>query len=400
MNILFLSISIPNGDLRDTITYNFIVKEMEALVDRGHQVFFLSDSISKIVKKNGVCYLPVCSYLENSTYLRRVKNALFYLRHIRHFGLKALVSVSRIMFICGFDRAVCRVINNFKIDVIHTHFFYPHGECAIAAALSEKVPVVATLRGAEVYARSDLEYGAMLDNKFSHIFLKSVFKVSYFTAPNREILQILNEKFDVPIMKLKYLPNGVDLVKENSTALSLKKKNTFLAVGRLIKRKNHKVLIEAFSRLDSQYRLVLVGDGPEIEELERLIRVNGLLNVSIIHEMDKKLLFELMASCLCLVNPSYIEGMPNVVMESLSIGIPCIVSNIKPHNELIVEDLNGYIFNLNDVNSLAIKMNLIIENKDVWLSRENEIIDSVSHFSLARKIEGYELIYSSLCKLK
>lgn len=135
---------------------------------------------------------------------------------------------------------------------------------------------------------------------------------------------------------------------------------TFVFVGRLVGDKGINELVEAFSRLNKKYsdvRLILVG--PREEDLDplkaetiRLIETNDKIN-----EMGRQTDIRpyLMASDV-FVLPSYREGFPNVVLEAASMGLPCIVSNVNGADDAIINNVNGYVIPIKDVEALYAHM--------------------------------------------
>ena len=94
-----------------------------------------------------------------------------------------------------------------------------------------------------------------------------------------------------------------------------------LFVGRLTFQKNVSVLIKAFEYLPSNFKLSIVGDGPELEELKELA-LHHPQRVKLFKPSNDLSIFYDSANIFCL--PSRWEGFPNVIAEALSRGIPCV----------------------------------------------------------------------------
>src|SRR5207249_11127907 len=60
-----------------------------------------------------------------------------------------------------------------------------------------------------------------------------------------------------------------------------------------------------------------------------------------------------------LVLPSWSEGMPNVLLEALAIGLPCVVSDIPAHRNIIGTTSAALIFDPADPQQLAMRINLV-----------------------------------------
>jgi glycosyltransferase involved in cell wall biosynthesis len=399
MNVLFLSINVPANGKRDSITYNFITKEMDLLSKRGYNVYFLSESLKINSEIHKIKYISKNAILEQNTLIRRIKNFLFLIKYFELYWRFSFLDFKKTMGICGIERALDKIIKTYNINLIHTHFFYPEGENGMISAKKHKVPIIATLRGAELYNLPDLEYGAMLEKYYRQMVVQSIKYVDYFTAPNRHLTSRLMDIFDISSEKVEYVPNGVN------TKISIQKieredsEVRFIAVGRLIKTKNFDLLLHALKFLnDSSLKLTIIGEGPLYSHLTNLILKNNIKDISIIDEMPKYKLFNVIASSDCLIHPSFVEGMPNVVLESLAIGIPCLVSNIPAHNELIKEGLNGFLFDPYSQKDLIKKMQFILRNRNILSHMKDYCINSVRRYSIEAKIDKYIEIYEKVFK--
>lgn len=106
----------------------------------------------------------------------------------------------------------------------------------------------------------------------------------------------------------------------------------FISVGSLIHRKDMYTLIKAFLQTDTgeDSVLVILGDGPQITELEKL--ASGAQNVVL--KGNVKNVGEFLQASDVFVSSSLSEGLPNTVLEAMACGLPCILSDIPSHREL------------------------------------------------------------------
>lgn len=394
MNVLFLALNVREPGARDRITYGFIVKEMRALAARGERIFFLAQHTQEHETSDGVSYLARDQVLGAARARRKFENLIFVLRHLRFFWRFLLLDPMRTFAVVGVERAVKRIISEQRIDVIHTHFFYPAGECAIIAGETMKIPIVATLRGAELYERQDLQYGSLSSRFVSWMLRKSLPRVMRITAPNRTLAARLETSFGVSRERIEYLPNGVELDIEVPDREPDPGSFRMIAIGRLIHRKNYQRLIEAMATLDQRsFSLTIIGQGPVEEGLRALARELRVVSVEFRAEVAKADLYVEIARSHVLVHPSLIEGMPNVVLESLLVGRPCLVSDIPPHREIIEEDRTGYFFHPEDVCAIAGVLKKAASRRQALGEMKTACQARAAAFSLDRKIERYTSIY-------
>ncbi|MEI6437348.1 MAG: WecB/TagA/CpsF family glycosyltransferase [Candidatus Omnitrophota bacterium] len=138
------------------------------------------------------------------------------------------------------------------------------------------------------------------------------------------------------------IPNGVripDLVPpgEALAKFGLEQGKYFLAVGRFVPEKGFDDLIEAYAGLkDTSWKLVLVGDADHEDDFSRRLkeRAHGVSGVVLTGFQGGRALQEIYSNAGLFVLPSYYEGLPIVLLEALSYGLNCVVSDIDANREV------------------------------------------------------------------
>ncbi|MCK4497087.1 MAG: glycosyltransferase family 4 protein [Candidatus Aenigmarchaeota archaeon] len=142
--------------------------------------------------------------------------------------------------------------------------------------------------------------------------------------------------------KIKEIPNSVDTELFKPMKIKPGKKKRVIFIGRLSKIKNLYNLIEAFSGLGKDKSLVLIGDGEEgggLKKYAEEIRCDLIFKGKVPHEKIPNELNQ----CHAFVLPSLSEGQPKVLLEAMSCGLPCIVSDIPSLREIIKDGFNGFL---------------------------------------------------------
>lgn len=137
-----------------------------------------------------------------------------------------------------------------------------------------------------------------------------------------------------------------------------------LYVGTLIKEKGVYELVDAFSRLDpSAFSLTIVGSGPEKENLSKLINAQNLNNCTIMNSLVSESLYDMYKTHDVFVLPSWHEGLPNVLIESMSAGMVTMATNVGMIPDLITNGVDGFIINPKISTDIVSVLNLIKNNK-------------------------------------
>jgi len=134
----------------------------------------------------------------------------------------------------------------------------------------------------------------------------------------------------------------------------------FLFVGRLSSEKNVLTLLRAYARLESDWGLVIVGDGQERSILLNEVEQSGIHNVTFTGGMSWKEVVSFYKYASAFVLPSISEPWGLVVNEAMICSLPVLVSkHCGCSLDLVEEGVNGFLFAPQDVNELSLLLHKI-----------------------------------------
>ena len=196
-------------------------------------------------------------------------------------------------------------------------------------------------------------------------------KADRIIAVSNGIKEIIVSDYKLDVRRIKVIPNPVDMVsvakkskKEPSIALP---GDYLLHVGRLnVKTKAHDILLNAFKKLHSFHpdlKLILVGDGPDKEQIEAMIN-NLDLAESVIPAGWQENIFAFMARAKALVLCSRYEGWPNVLVEAMACGCPVIATDCQTGpREILGDNKYGLLVPVDDPEALAHSVEKLLTDK-------------------------------------
>lgn len=260
---------------------------------------------------------------------------------------KGLAAVSS-----SFFAALCCAFG--KYDVVHIHAEGPAFFCWLPKLFHKRV--IVTVHGID-WQREKWKSG--FGSKFIHKGEKNAVKYADEIIVLSKGVQDYFEK--IYGRKTVFIPNGVSNHIERKPQIiknkfGLDKDEYILFLGRLVPEKGIKYLIEAFKQVDTEKKLVIAGGSSDTSEFENEMKE--------IAKEDKRILFtgfvqgqeleELYSNAYVYALPSDLEGMPLSLLEAMSYGNCCLVSDI-PECAEVVED-KSLIFKKADVKDLQSKL--------------------------------------------
>lgn len=246
------------------------------------------------------------------------------------------------------------IIREEKPDLIITTLPEPTIRILALKKFFNNVPIIVSIRNHP-------------NSEFRSIIGKSI-RNKYYKNADLILVQDSSYIKYLPIeLKVKIIPNYISDDFTNAKKI-IKKEKKIITVASLTKQKNIPLLINAFSRLDNKYndyKLVIVGSGKEKHKIEKLIRKKHLENRIIIKGSSTKVKDELLSSTL-FVLPSNYEGMPNALLEAMSLSLPVITTDsTEAIYNIVEENVNGIITPKKDVKLLSNNIEFLLDNKDL-----------------------------------
>ncbi len=211
--------------------------------------------------------------------------------------------------------------------------------------------------------------------------LKNINHEARFTVVSPHLRNELKE-IGINTDNIAYIPNGVDteVFKPSNNKKKIRKSYgipendiIILSLGRLTEAKQPKKLIEVFNLIEKKNEnvtLVIAGSGELLEETKKFVKEENISKIIFLGYVDHDIAVpELFACSDYYIMSSRYEGQPLSLLEAISSGLPCIVSDIP--NLRLVEDANcGIIVDFSDVDKTSERISEYIK-KDNSKHREN-----------------------------
>lgn len=287
------------------------------------------------------------------------------------------------------------------LDILHVHYAIPHAAVAfmaqqILATKGKKIPIVTTLHGTDITLVGNnpafspvVEFS--INNSNGVTAVSSHLKDQTFSSfeISNEIQVIYNfidfnrfNKLDKSHFKKAIAPNGEKIIAHTSNFRKVKRvKDAILAFEKI--------------RKEIPSKLLLIGDGPERDNLEKLCRELNLENDTLF--LGKQTAVEeLLAVSDLFILPSSNESFGLAALEAMACGVPVISSNAGGLPELNLDGKTGFTCAIGDVNALAEKSIYVLSDADRYKSFSENAYAHAKTFDISNILPKYEAYYQSV----
>ncbi|MGZ0086099.1 N-acetyl-alpha-D-glucosaminyl L-malate synthase BshA [Caldibacillus thermoamylovorans] len=349
------------------------------LAERGHEIHFISSSMPfRLSKVYGNIYYHEVSVNHYSVF---------------QYPPYDLALASKI----------AEVAKRERLDVLHAHYAVPHAVCAVLARqMVGELPIVTTLHGTDITV---LGY----DPSLSDMIKFGIEQSDVVTAVSNALVRQTYELLDVQ-KPIQTVYNFVDeRVYRRREAGHLRREygigeqeRVVIHVSNFRKVKRVPDVVRAFAiiRRHVPAKLLLVGDGPEMTVVCRLVKELGLQNeVRFLGKQDK--LDELYSISDVMMLLSEKESFGLVLLEAMACGVPCIGTAIGGIPEVIDDGQSGFLCPLGDVKEAARKALALLTDRRLHAEMAKRAVQAVERKFRSSDIVGqYEQLYASLAARK
>ncbi|MGJ7920003.1 N-acetyl-alpha-D-glucosaminyl L-malate synthase BshA [Neobacillus sp. LXY-4] len=346
------------------------------LAERGHEIHFISSSLPFRLKK-----------MYHNIFYHQVEVNQYSVFQYPPYDI-ALAS------------KMAEVANMEELDLLHVHYAIPHAVCAILAKQmsGRNLKIVTTLHGTDITVLGN-------DPSLSNAIRFGIEKSDYVTAVSNSLIVQTNEllqsnKLIHPVYNFidnrVYQKKDCQLLREELEIADDEKVIIHVSNFRPVKRLPD--VVKSFAMIAEKIpaKLLLVGDGPEMSVVSRLVCDLGIRN-KVLFLGKQENLEELYSISDLMLLLSEKESFGLVVLEGMACGVPCIGTNVGGIPEVISDGETGFICELGDIETIAAKgIELLNDEKLHQSFSEKAIRIATTKFGAEQIVSQYEDIYKSL----
>jgi len=295
---------------------------------------------------------------------------------------------------------MAEVIKREQLDILHVHYAIPHAVCAILAKqmAGTNVKIVTTLHGTDITVlgydetlAEAIKFGIEKSDSVTAVSHALKLQTNEVVAADKEI-NVIHNFIDERI----YKKVDANHLKE---AYGIKNdEKVIIHVSNFRKVKRVSDVVASFAKIAAVIptKLLLVGDGPEMTKLCKLVKKLGVEDkVLFLGRQDH--LEELYSISDLMLLLSEKESFGLVALEAMACGVPCIGTNIGGIPEVISDGYNGFVCKLGDLDEISKKAISLLQNESLLQEFSFQASQTpIDRFQSNLIVEKYEKLYESL----
>lgn len=282
-----------------------------------------------------------------------------------------------------------------QIDIVHIHTPLP-------PLVKTSLPIITTVHTPMLtdYRQVKVKSIFSLFSKISARFIsyplekKLIQSSDIITTVSKSVAQELRE-FYLDSKSINEVENGVDekffYPKKEKSEKNVK---YGMFVGRIDREKGLFDLVECgryICKERPEFYFIIAGKGRDLKKLKNKTKKAGIQDKFIfLGQVDKENLVKLYQDATLFIFPSYHEGLPSVVLEAMSCGLPIIVTDVRGNRDLITHRKNGIIIPPREPKKIAEAINILLEDENLreFLGKNarNTIIEKYTWDIIANKM--------------
>jgi len=288
-----------------------------------------------------------------------------------------------------------------QLDLLHVHYAIPHASAAYSAKQILKsrdidLPFITTLHGTDITLLGK-------DKSYQPVIEFAINQSDAVTAVSESLKEDTYRFFKVD-KNIKVIPNfvdfslyknGVDANLRSSFASEDERIITHISNFRKLKRVDDVIHIFEGIQQNISAKLLMVGEGPELEGVRALAKSKGLEDKIFFLGKSKRIEQITQISDLFLL-PSETESFGLVALEAMASSVPVVSSNVGGLPEVNIEGKTGFLRPVGDVDSMTSAALTILKDETSLNQFKKNALEHAKTFDLDTIVPLYEDLYRSL----
>ena len=297
-----------------------------------------------------------------------------------------------------------KLVDDFRPDIIHSHLI--KSELITKYNLRKSIKYVTHWHGYHYQTNAIQFSGLFTKAGISQVLFIQKFRKFFrhsnvfFIAISHHIKDYIIDRLKVAPDRIRVIYNGFDDSKfqpENPTASA----GVFnlVSIGSFYPIKGHEFLIDVMKIIRdkgfSNFRLTLIGDGPQRKQLEQRAKNNNVEAIvhftGVVNEPEKYL-----HNSRLYLHSALLEGFGLVIVEAMGCGLPVVTTNGGGNAEIVKNGHDGYIIENRNAEEFADKIIYLANHPEVYMQFSHNSFESSKNYSLKKFSDSIYKYYQEI----
>lgn len=295
------------------------------------------------------------------------------------------------------------VVKYEKLDLLHVHYAIPHASAAymakqILASQGIHIPFITTLHGTDITLVGR-------DASFEPVITFAINQSDAVTSVSESLKADTFKHFGVT-REIEVIPNFVkisDYEKHSSDCshelFAPKGEKVVMHISNFRKVKRVEDVLQIFDKLRKVIpaKLIMVGDGPERANIERMSReLDSFNDIRMMGKVTDPI--QILSRADLFLLPSETESFGLAALEAMASKVPVISSNTGGLPEVNVDGYSGYLCDVGDVDAMVQHAISILKDEKVLAQFKHNAFEQAKKFDIAAILPLYEALYDRVLK--
>lgn len=296
---------------------------------------------------------------------------------------------------------IVEIVKSNKLELMHVHYAIPHASAALLAKMILKeegihMPVVTTLHGTDITLVGR-------EASYEPVVTWSINQSDAVTAVSDSLVNDTHKHFAVK-RPIRMIPNFIDFERFNKKPRQhfkdlIAPNNERVVVHtsnfRKVKRVEDVVRIFDIIQKEIPAKLLLIGDGPERSNIEKVCRELGVcIKVTFLGKQEA--IEEILSICDLFILPSESESFGLSALEAMACEVPVISTNTGGLPEVNIHGVTGFLSNIGDYQDMAANALKLLQNDALLVQFRKNALDQAKNFDLNRILSQYVAVYEEM----
>lgn len=352
----------------------------KALAKNGHQVHFIS-------------------YSQPARLEAFVENIFYHEVYIPQYSL-----FQHAPYETALAGKIVEIVKSNQLELMHVHYAIPHASAALLAKMILKeegihMPVVTTLHGTDITLVGR-------EASYEPVVTWSINQSDAVTAVSDSLVRDTLNHFAVK-RPIRMIPNFIDFERFNKKPrqhfkdlIAPNNERVIVHTSNFRKVKRVEDVVRIFDIIQKEIpaKLLLIGDGPERSNIEKVCRELGVCNkVTFLGKQEA--IEEILSICDLFILPSESESFGLSALEAMACEVPVISTNTGGLPEVNIHGVTGFLSNIGDYQDMAANALKLLQNDTLLVQFRKNALNQAKKFDLNRILNQYIAIYEETIDL-